>query len=63
MFKKNNFLNNKKKITPAKYKLVTPVETNKTTCQRNEHSDYLAEFETKAKPPPKITKHESVFDK
>ena len=61
MLKKKNFLNNKNKISPAKYKLVTPVYTNKTTNERDEQSQYLAIYETKKKPKPKITEHKIVF--
>ena len=61
MLKKKNFLNNKNKISPAKYKLVTPVYTNKTTNERDEQSQYWAIYETKKKPKPKITEHKNVF--
>ena len=61
MFKKKNFLNNKNKISPAKNKLLTPVYTNKTTHERDEQSEFLAIYESKKKPKPKITAHNNVF--
>jgi hypothetical protein len=59
MLKKKNFLNNKNKISPAT--LLNPVYTNKTTNERDEQSEYLAIYETKKKPKPKITEHKHVF--
>jgi hypothetical protein len=50
------------KIKPTKEKLVKPVETDKNDIERNEMSEYMALLETKYKPPPKLTKHENIFN-
>ena len=60
MFKNNIFLNYKDK---NKLKLIHPVEVNKTTNQRNEQSEFIAIYETKTKPAPKIHKESEVLDK
>jgi len=50
-----------KKVHPRKEKLVKPVETKKNDIERDEQSEFIAEMETKKKPPPKLTKHENIF--
>lgn len=50
------------KIKPTKQKLVKPVETDKNDIERNEMSEYMALLETKYNPPPKLTKHENIFN-
>lgn len=50
------------KIKPTKEKLVKPVETDKNDIERNEMSEYMALLETKYKPPPKLTRHENIFN-
>lgn len=42
-------------------KHLKPVKTENMT-ERNDESEYMAIYETRKKPPPKLTKHEKVFD-
>ena len=45
-----------------KERLMKQVETDATTSERNEMSEWFAIEYTKKKPPPKLTKHEAIFD-
>jgi hypothetical protein len=45
-----------------KERLMKQVETDATTSERNEMSEWFAIEYTRKKPPPKLTKHEAIFD-
>ena len=45
-----------------KERMMKQVETDATTSERNEMSDWFAIEYTRKKPPPKLTKHEAIFD-
>lgn len=61
MFKTKKVFNKSNKPT-KKQKLVKPVEVDKNDIERNEMSEYMALLETKYRPPPKLTKHEHIFN-
>jgi hypothetical protein len=45
-----------------KERLMKQVETDTTTSERNEMSDWDAIEYNRVRPPPKLTKHEAIFD-
>jgi hypothetical protein len=45
-----------------KQRLMKQVETDTTTSERNEMSEWFAIEYTRKNPPPKLTKHEAIFD-
>ena len=45
-----------------KERLMKQVETDATTSERNEMSEWDAIEFNRKRPPPKLTKHEKVFD-
>ena len=45
-----------------KERLMKQVETDATTSERNEMSEWFAIEYTRKKHPPKLTKHEAIFD-
>jgi hypothetical protein len=45
-----------------KERLMKQVETDATTSERNELSEWDAIEYNRKRPPPKLTKHENVFD-
>jgi hypothetical protein len=49
------------KLKKTNEKLVKPFNL-KSEVDKDEMNDFLAKLETKSKPPPKLTKHERVFE-
>ncbi len=49
------------KVKKTKEKLVKPFNL-RSEIDKDEMNDYIAKMETKYKPPPKLTKHEHVFN-
>jgi hypothetical protein len=45
-----------------KERLMKQVETDTTTSERNELSEWDAIEYNRKRPPPKLTKHEAIFD-
>jgi hypothetical protein len=45
-----------------KERLMKQVETDATTSERNELSEWDAIEYNRKRPPPKLTKHEAIFD-
>jgi len=45
-----------------KERMMKQVETDATTSERNEMSDWFAIEYTRKRPPPKLTRHDKVFD-
>jgi len=60
MYKNKKFLKFPKP-NEKKEKLIKPVGTDKQGY-RDELSDYIAIYETKSKPPPKLTNHKDIFE-
>jgi len=58
VFKSKKSLN---KATKRKEELVKPYNM-RSDMDKDETNDFLALHETKVKPPPKLTKHETIFN-
>lgn len=63
MFKKKKVFKLPEAKPPSrKERLLKQVETNTTTNERNELSEWDAIEYNRKRPPPKLTKHEAIFD-
>ena len=63
MFKKKKVFKLPEPKQPTrKERLTKQVETDETTYERNEMSEWDAIEFNRKRPPPKLTKHEKVFD-
>jgi hypothetical protein len=60
--KKTTFKIPQLKESSRKERLMKQVETNTTTFERDEQSEFDAIEYTRKRPPPKLTPHDKIFD-